>query len=165
MRIFMFASSTACSTATSAGGARFHAATEPTRSEMESIVRHVHKGVGLWLARRCPSKAAPATAPLEACVALRRGNVARTPAIDEGAAEGALLDDQPPPGRAAVDFECFNLNASVAIAADDDRGRERLMRYGARPPFALENLRLMSGGRVAFRIKMVTHGARARKFA
>jgi hypothetical protein len=144
------------------GRLRFRSAAEPTRDEMESIVRRVHKRIAGWLARFDRRAAATATAPLEACatIAMRRGKVSRTPAIDESAAAPAAPDDQPPPERAAVDFERFNLNASVAIAADDDLGRERLLRYGARPPFALERLRTISGGRITYRIKKVAHGAR-----
>jgi Putative transposase/Transposase zinc-binding domain len=144
------------------GGLRFLGAAEPTRDEMESIVRRVHKRVAVWLARRDPRAAAPATAPLQACatIAMRRGNVSRTSATGESAAAPAAPDDQPPPERAAVDFERFNLNASVAIATDDDLRRERLLRYGARPPFALERLRTKSGGRIAYCVKKVALGAR-----
>ncbi len=35
----------------------------------------------------------------------------------------------------AFEHEGFNLHAKVRIASDDDLGRERLCRYGARPPF------------------------------
>jgi Putative transposase len=144
------------------GRLRLRSAAEPTRDEMESIVRRVHKRIAGWLARFDRGAAATATAPLEACatIAMRRGKVSRTRAIDESAAAPAAPDDQPAPERAAVDFERFTLNASVAIAADDDLGRERLLRYGARPPFALERLRTISGGRITYRIKKVAHGAR-----
>ena len=47
----------------------------------------------------------------------------------------------------------FNLHASVAVAAEDDLGRERLMRYYARPPLALDRLRRVPAGRIAYRIK------------
>lgn len=43
----------------------------------------------------------------------------------------------------------------------DDRlalGRERLMRYGARPPFSLDRLRVLPGGRIAYRIKKLGAG-------
>jgi hypothetical protein len=36
----------------------------------------------------------------------------------------------------------FSLDASVRIHGSDAAGRERLLRYGARPPFALERLRI-----------------------
>ena len=34
----------------------------------------------------------------------------------------------------------FSLNATIRIEADDRSGLERLLRYCARPPFALQNL-------------------------
>jgi len=36
----------------------------------------------------------------------------------------------------------FSLDASVRIPGSDSAGRERLTRYCARPPFALERLRI-----------------------
>ena len=68
----------------------------------------------------------------------------------------------PPSSTGAVDFEGFNLDASVRIEAGDDLGRERLCRYGARPAFSLERLRWLPGGRLAYRIKKVRGGAKAR---
>jgi len=47
----------------------------------------------------------------------------------------------------------FNLHADVRIEAGDDVGRERLCRYAARPPVALDRLRRLPGGRVAYRLK------------
>ena len=35
----------------------------------------------------------------------------------------------------------FSLNATIRIEADDRSGLERLLRYCARPPFSLQNLR------------------------
>ncbi len=47
----------------------------------------------------------------------------------------------------AVDLEGFNLHA-----------RERLMRYGARPPFALDRLRRLPDGQIAYRVKKLRGG-------
>ncbi|HVJ93401.1 MAG TPA: transposase [Labilithrix sp.] len=58
----------------------------------------------------------------------------------------------------AVEHERFNLHASVQIGAEDDRGRERLCRYGARPPFSLERFRVLPAGRIAYRIKTLGVG-------
>jgi hypothetical protein len=38
----------------------------------------------------------------------------------------------------AVEIGGFNLHAGVRIEAGDDLGRERLCRYGCRPPLSLE---------------------------
>ena len=70
----------------------------------------------------------------------------------------ALDSDAPSREGGAVEHEGFNLHASVRIAAEDDSGRERLCRYGARPPFSLERLRLLPGGRIAYRIKKLGAG-------
>jgi hypothetical protein len=52
----------------------------------------------------------------------------------------------------------FNLHVSVTIAtgddlAGDDLGRERLCRYGLRPPFSLSRFRVLRGGRISYRVK------------
>jgi hypothetical protein len=41
----------------------------------------------------------------------------------------------------------------VAVTAHDRAGLERLCRYGARPPFAHQRLRLTPAGRVAYRLR------------
>ena len=45
------------------------------------------------------------------------------------------------------------MHAGVSIAAWDRDGRERLLRYGARPPFSLARISLLPDGRVAYRTK------------
>ena len=50
-------------------------------------------------------------------------------------------------------FYGFNLHASVRIAADDDRGRDRLFRYCLRPPFSLDRLGLLPDGRCCYHVK------------
>jgi len=66
--------------------------------------------------------------------------------------------EAPPRNEGAVELDGFNLHASVAIASDDDLGRERLMRYGARPPLALDRLRRLPDGRIAYHIKKLREG-------
>jgi Putative transposase len=46
----------------------------------------------------------------------------------------------------------------VRVEAGDDERRERLVRYCARPPFALERIELMKDGRVAYRLKTPRRG-------
>ena len=106
----------------------------------------------------------PLPSPIEACAAIAtlRGTM-RTLAQDADARERAgevLSVDSEAPARdgGAVEHEGFNLHASVRIAAEDDCGRERLCRYGARPPFSLERLRRLPGGRVAYRVKKLGAG-------
>jgi hypothetical protein len=54
----------------------------------------------------------------------------------------AQSDDEERPDKPAftVERDGFNLNAGVRIEAGDDLGRERLMRYGSRPPLSLGRL-------------------------
>lgn len=94
-------------------------------------------------------------------IALYRGTLAMLPASeDEG--DGSSSDTgnvgAPPRSAFAVERDGFNLHAGVRIEAGDDLGRERLCRYGARPPLSRERLRLLSGGRVAYRVKYVSRG-------
>jgi pyruvate/2-oxoglutarate dehydrogenase complex dihydrolipoamide acyltransferase (E2) component len=53
----------------------------------------------------------------------------------------------------------FDVYCAVRIANDDDEGRERLVRYCARPPFALERLELLKDGRIAYRMKTPRRGS------
>jgi hypothetical protein len=62
-------------------------------------------------------------------------------------------NDEPATLRFAAEHNGFNVHAGVHIAAGDDMGRERLFRYGARPALALDRLRRLPGGRIAYRVK------------
>ncbi len=65
-------------------------------------------------------------------------------------ARPALVD--PDDVRAMLTWENsgFSLDASVRVAAQDRAGLERLLRYCARPPFALERLVLLDEERVVY---------------
>src|SRR5262249_21174450 len=47
---------------------------------------------------------------------------------------------------------------AVRIEADDDVGRERLVRSFTRPPFALERIEVLRDGRIAYRMKSPRRG-------
>ncbi len=144
----------------------FHPAPPPERRELEEVLRRLHRRAIAWLRRRglvdaCTAEEAPSDqASLDACIsaAMQRGTF-RT--MREGADDDDPVYDpmQPPPSEAgAVELDGFNLHAGVAIAGDDDLSRERLMRYGARPALALERLRRLPDGRLAYRIKKLRAG-------
>jgi hypothetical protein len=144
----------------------FHAAPAPSREELTQIVDRVCRRTIVWLDRngRLASPGArpqeTSTTALDACatIALQRGTVL-TLRGDASSDQVGLPGIEPPPVDGdAVEHDGFNLHASVAIAADDDLGRERLMRYGARPPLALDRLRRLPGGRIAYRIKKLRDG-------
>jgi hypothetical protein len=149
-------------------GVLFHPAAAPTRDELDEIVRRVQKRAEAWLRRRGylderpldeRSNELPAQTALDACaaIAIGRGQVATLPnaeAVDDGHEQ----TPEKPALALAVDRGGFNLHAGVRIEARDDLGRERLMRYGCRPPLSLERLRRLPGGRVAYRLKYVSRG-------
>jgi hypothetical protein len=54
---------------------------------------------------------------------------------------------------AAVDEANYNLEASVHIRAEDDFGREHLLRYCARPPLSLSRLIELPHNKLGYRIK------------
>jgi hypothetical protein len=70
----------------------------------------------------------------------------------------ALDDHVPASAHGAAVREGFNLHASVRIDEGDDVGRERLARYGARPPFSLERFKKLPGGRIGYRVKKARGG-------
>ncbi|MBI2389573.1 MAG: transposase [Deltaproteobacteria bacterium] len=74
-------------------------------------------------------------------------------ASKEGTDGDADADAPAGMGRSSVALHGFNLHAAVRVGADDDVARERLVRYCARPPFALERLSVLPDGRIAYRIK------------
>lgn len=143
---------------------RFHPAPPPTREELDGVVRRVHRRALAWLAKRgfmgdvAPGPGAPPA--LQACldIATSRGAVQALRAEGEAGDAGRDEPVAPPREEGAVETEGFNLHASVAIAGEDDLGRERLMRYGARPPMALDRLRRLPDGRIAYRIKKLRDG-------
>jgi hypothetical protein len=50
------------------------------------------------------------------------------------------------------------VHCAVRVAADDDAGRERLVRYCARPPFALDRIDVLKDGRVTYLMKVPRRG-------
>ena len=155
------------------GHVGFAATPAPTRAELDAIVRRVQDRSLAWLRRRgllderpLEERSNETSAPnaLDACaaIAMQRGMVktlsAEADAAAAGDAEGDHGDARTGKTELAVDRDGFNLHADVRIEAGDDLGRERLCRYGARPPLALERLRRLPGGRVAYHVKYVRCG-------
>ena len=148
-------------------GVVFHTAPPPTLVELEAIVRRVRDRALQWLRRRGllderpleeRSNEAPELAALDGCaaIAMYRGTLAMLPASEDEADCSSSDADGVGAARSAfaVERDGFNLHAGVWIEAGDDLGRERLCRYGARPPLSLERLRRLPGGRVAYRVKI-----------
>jgi len=152
-------------------GVLFHPSAAPTRVELEAIVLRVRDRSLAWLRRRGyvderpideRSGEPPAQTVLDACaaIAIGRGKVATLPNADAPDADATEDGHQQAPGKPAhvTESDGFNLHAGVHIEAGDDMAREKLMRYGCRPPLSLERLRRLPGGRVAYRLKYVGRG-------
>lgn len=139
---------------------RFVPAAPPSRAELYVLTERVALRVMTWLRKRGHAKdddhASNDTpdrsfAEVLAHVATQRGtleNVKDDTGESEGPAEpaGPLVDE-------AVTRHGFNMHAGLTISADDDLGRERLCRYGLRPPFSLSRFRVLRDGRISYRVK------------
>ena len=146
---------------------QFHPACAPDAAELDAIARRVHWRATAWLRRHHYIEDKPLEArsnemsspgAIEACadIAMQRGVFAVHFGHDGDSHEAT--GGEPPKLRFAAQHEGFNLHAGVHIAAGDDTGRERLFRYGARPSLALDRLRRLPDGRIAYRVKYARAG-------
>ena len=139
---------------------RFVPAAAPSRAELYVLTERVALRVMTWLRKRGYAKNDDHTsndtpdrsfAEVLAQLATQRGtlvNVKDDTGESDGPAEPAApLRDE------AVTRHGFNMHASLTIGADDDLGRERLCRYGLRPPFSLSRFRVLRDGRISYRVK------------
>jgi len=99
---------------------------------------------------------------LDACadIALRGGEFASVDRRGSAPADDSNARfERKKRGPFTAELDGFNVQAAVRIEADDDQGRERLVRYCARPCFALDRLSVLPDGRVAYRIKYGGRGS------
>jgi hypothetical protein len=130
-----------------AGGARFVPLPPPTDDDVAAVcaraARRIRRLVdGDEHAEPVDDDHAAAASLLEA---------ARAPLAPS---QASLVPPDPSPHRrrtAAVDD--FSLHADTAVPAHDRAALERLLRYGARPPFAHQRLRRTAAGKVAYRLR------------
>jgi hypothetical protein len=141
-------------------GPRFVPATPPSRAELYVLTERVALRAMTWLRKRGHAKdddhASNETpdrtfAEVLAQVATQRGTVENVK-DDTGESDGPA-EPAAPLRDEAVTRHGFNLHASLTLAAEDDLGRERLCRYGLRPPFSLSRLRVLRDGRISYRVK------------
>jgi hypothetical protein len=152
----------------------FHRAAAPSPEDLDAIVGRTARRTMTWLRKRgylddspleARSNELPAQTALDACaaIAMGRGTVATLPRdVTRQDDTHADPDESPDKPALAVEHDGLNLHAGVRIEAGDDLGRERLCRYGARPPLSLERLRRLPGGRVSYRLKYVDRGRRGK---
>ena len=143
-------------------GVAFFASPAPTREALQVLVTRVVHRAMKWLKRKhyvredSGSNEEAVVTPLEALtrLAMQRGRLETMRDSEQD------NDDEAAPKKRGdvVAHLGFNLHASVTIAAHDDQGRERLCRYGARPPLSLATLRVLKNGNVSYLVKKVGRG-------
>jgi hypothetical protein len=148
------------------GRVRFHEAKAPSKDDISELAKRVRDRMMKWLRRhRC----------LDERAAEERGNEAAEPpallACMQLALAGGTFVARPFEPKANPDaglerrerrlsaaHDGFDVHCAVRIAADDDAGRERLVRYCTRPPFALDRIELLRDGRIAYLLKAPRKG-------
>jgi hypothetical protein len=149
------------------GGVRVHEAPPPEKADLDELVRRVHARALVWLRRHHYLDERPAEEhgndareqePLDAfaALALAGGKFVGRP-FEPKPAQEASFDNKE--RRFSASYEGFDVHCAVRIAKDDDEGRERLVRYCARPPFALERIERVLDGRIAYRMKTPRRGS------
>ena len=153
----------------------FREALAPSAEALVGIVRRVRDRAYRWLRKRGyleeraaeeRSNEAPEQSALEACAeaALRGGRFVRLEQDDVQVPDASEARfEAKRRGPLTVEVDGFNVQAAVRIEGWDDEGRERLVRYCARPCFALERLSVLRSGDVAYGMKYPTRGATHRR--
>jgi len=136
-------------------GVRMHEAPPPAKADVAGIAQRVHDRVLVWLRRHRylderpaedrSNEPAPGT-PIDALarLALGGGTFVGRPVPSAERAGDEDLDRKEP--RFSATCNGFDRHGEVRIEAGDDERRERLVRYCARPPFALERIELTKDG-------------------
>jgi hypothetical protein len=134
---------------TDAGGVRWSEAPPSSKDDVTEVARRVRDRAVRWLRRK---------GYLDERATEEHGNEAAEPSAIDGCmqlalAGGAFLARPPPSLKDKTDADLerrerrfsarcdgFDVHCAVRLAADDDVGRERLVRYCTRPPFALDRI-------------------------
>ena len=143
-------------------GVRFVPVT-PDRSMVERVVGRTRKSMLRWLGKKgyLADEAGPEQEPggLERCqqIALHYGELVGLPSAASKTGK-SHFDTKRHGSRHARTLDGFDLEANVSIAHGDDEGRERVVRYCARPAIALEHLRRLPDGKYSYRTKYTRQG-------
>jgi len=145
------------------GVAAFHALAAPTDEEVAHLLEQLARRMIKLLERRFPDDE-----PVEATDALAEAQAASVQALLPGLADAAVEEQAEQAarskpgvvhrGRRCAFLEGFSLHANVHVHQNDREGLERLARYAARPPIALDRLEKTTDGRVSYRLKRTWDG-------
>ncbi|MDC0679560.1 transposase [Sorangium atrum] len=147
-------------------GVRFRDAPPPSKDDVSEVARRVRERALLWLRRRgyLDERAAEERSnetiepsALDACtqLALAGGAYLARPFEHKDSPDAAFERRE---RRFSAACDGFDVHCAVRIAADDDQGRERLVRYCSRPTFALDRIELLPDGRIAYLLKTPRRG-------
>ena len=152
---------------TEAAGVRFHEAPPSSKDDVAEVAQRVRDRAVRWLRRHGHlderaaeerSNEVPEPSALDGCMQLALAGgafLARPPASPN---EGTDTDLERRERRFSATCDGFDVHCAVRIAADDDVGRERLVRYCTRPPFALARIEVLRDGRIAYLLKVPRKG-------
>jgi hypothetical protein len=138
----------------------------PTRLDLEEIVTSVATRCVRWLDKHGylrregeedPAENADTDSPWMRCL---QGSLG-VGELQRWAEHGRADENADPRGRSlpkptkglGAQYLKFNLHAGVSVPGGLPAARERLIRYCARPPLALERLSVLEDGRICYRIK------------
>jgi hypothetical protein len=150
--------------------ARFHRLAPPGPSDLEDIALNVSVRVERWLRRKQLlldteealfnnfNNQTPEATPLDACLqgSLGIGELTCLPEDRSSCVADTVEPLLPKPtkaGRRGGQWRGFDVHAGVVVSGSDREGRERLLRYCARPPLSLERLSVTPQGLVAYRVR------------
>jgi hypothetical protein len=156
---------------TDTGGTRFHEAPPSSKDDVAEVAKRVRDRAVKWRRRH---------RHLDERAAEERSNEAAEPSAIDGCTQlalagGAFLARPPPSGspspndakdadrdrrerRFSATCDGFDVHCAVRLAADDDLGRERLVRSFTRPPFALDRIEVLRDGRIGHLLKVPRKG-------
>jgi Putative transposase/Transposase zinc-binding domain len=145
------------------GGVRWHDAPAPEKADLEALVRRVHRRALRWLRRHGYLDEGDAEErpndrePMAdfAVLALAGGAFSARPFVPSS--DDASFEKKE--RRFSASYEGFDVHCAVRIPKDNDEGRERLVRYCARPPFALDRIEVLNDGQIAYRMKTPRRGS------
>jgi len=148
-------------------GVRLHEAPPPSKADVGDVVQRVHDRAIVWLRRhrylderRAEERGneTPASTPIDALarIALAGGTFLGQPFAPKDRPDEKMERKEP---RCSASLNGFDVHCAVRVAADDDEGRERLIRYCARPPFALDRIEELKDGRIAYAMKTPRRGS------
>ena len=145
-----------------AGFLRFHTVGSPSDKEVLRVAGHISRRIEKLVQGQGLMSGASDTGHndqpflMELYGAAVSGRVLSGPRAGQKSARMGDLENeqgQETPSPRCVNVNCVGLHANTVIPAHDRMRLERLCRYICRPPIAIERLKLLTDGRLLYRLK------------